>query len=170
MPRSREVTDSVVVAVDPQTAYARISDVTQMGRWSPENTGAALRDPGAPVRVGTRFVGSNVRRGFRWHTECVVTAAEPGRLFAFAVRKFGVRKPVLPVAIASWEYRFEPVEGGSRITETWYDDRAAWPDALTAVFDRLATGTPGFAVYQRGNIRRTLERLKTELEAEAHAG
>ncbi len=162
-----EISDSVVVAVDPRTAYARISDVTRMGRWSPENTGAVLTAPEAPVGPGTRFVGSNVRRGFRWHTECVVTVAEPGSRFAFAVRKFGIGTPILPVAIATWEYRFEPVDGGTLVTEIWRDDRVKWPDAAAAVFDRLATGRAGFAVFQRGNIRRTLDRLKSELETEA---
>ncbi|HLS75537.1 MAG TPA: SRPBCC family protein [Nocardia sp.] len=137
-----------------------------MGRWSPENTGAVLSGSAREVRPGTRFVGSNVRRGFRWHTECVVTVADPGSRFAFAVRKFGIGRPVLPVAVATWEYRFAPVEGGTLVTEIWRDDRVRWPDPVTAVFDRLATGQPGFARYQRGNIRRTLDRLKTELEAE----
>lgn len=165
--RITEISDSVVVAVDPQTAYARVSDVTQMGRWSPENTGAVLSDSGAPMGAGARFVGSNVRRGFRWHTECVVTAAEPGSRFAFAVRKWGLGKRLLPVTIATWEYRFEPVDGGTRVTEIWHDDRVKWPDAAAAVFDRLATGKRGFAEFQRGNIRRTLDRLKSELEAES---
>ncbi|WP_245649740.1 SRPBCC family protein [Nocardia shimofusensis] len=165
--RTTEVSDSVVVAVDPQTAYERVGDVTQMGRWSPENTGAVLADPGAPVSAGARFVGSNVRRGFRWQTECVVTAAEPGSRFAFAVRKFGIGKPLLPVAIATWEYRFEPVDGGTKVTEIWHDDRAKWPDAVVSIYDRLVTGKRGFAEFQRGNIRRTLDRLKSELEAEA---
>ncbi|WP_324188043.1 SRPBCC family protein [Nocardia higoensis] len=166
--RILEISDSVVIAVDPQTAYERVSDVTQMGRWSPENTGAVLADPGAPVSAGARFVGSNVRRGFRWRTGCVVTAAEPGRRFAFAVREFGIGKPLLPVSIATWEYRFEPVDGGTRVTEIWHDDRTGWPDAAASVFDRLATGgRGGFAEFQRGNIRRTLDRLKSELEAEA---
>lgn len=163
MARDMQVSDSVVIAVDPMTAYDNVSDVTRMGRWSPENTGATLT---GPVRAGTEFVGSNVRRGFRWNTGCVVTAAEPGQRFAFQVRRFGIRTPRLTVAIATWEYTFEPVDGGTRVTETWYDDRTGWPDAAAAVFDRLATGTRGFAVYQRGNIRRTLEKLKRELEAE----
>lgn len=168
--RPLEISDSVVVAVDPGTAYERVSDVTQMGRWSPENTGAVLSGTDTTVRVGTRFVGSNVRRGFRWHTECVVTVADPGRRFAFAVRRFGIGKPILPVAIATWEYAFAPVDGGTLVTEIWRDDRVRWPDAAAGVFDRLATGASGFAEFQRGNIRRTLDRLKSELEAEASRG
>ncbi|MFC8529742.1 SRPBCC family protein [Nocardia sp. NPDC057227] len=166
MARTMQITDSIVIAVDPATAYDNIADVTRMGRWSPENTGAVLDAPGRPAQVGTTFVGANVRSGFRWHTGCVVTAAEPGSRFAFQVQRWGVRKPALRVAVASWEYRFEPVDGGTRVTETWTDDRAKWPDAVASVFDRLATGKRGFAEFQRGNIRRTLARLKEVLESE----
>ncbi|MGN2636915.1 SRPBCC family protein [Nocardia takedensis] len=165
MARSMQVSDSVVIAVDPNTAYDAVADVTAMKQWSPENTGAVLDSPGRPVRVGDGFVGSNVRAGMRWHTWCVVTAADPGERFAFQVRRWGVRKPSLRVAVASWEYRFESAEGGTRVTETWIDDRRSWPDAVAAVFDRLVTGKRGFAEFQKGNIRRTLARLRADLEA-----
>ncbi|WP_040792529.1 SRPBCC family protein [Nocardia paucivorans] len=162
--RTMQVSDSIVVAVDPVTAYDAVSDVTQMPRWSPENTGAVVPRPGQPAYVGMIFIGSNRRGPMRWKTECTVTAAERGVRFAFEVRRFGVVRPVLPVAVATWEYRFEPVEGGTRITETWYDDRTGWPDTPALWFDRVATGKRGFDEYQRGNIRRTLERMKIELE------
>ncbi|MEV0028779.1 SRPBCC family protein [Nocardia sp. NPDC050793] len=167
MPRTKQVSDSVVVAIEPVTAYDRVSDVTQIRRWSPENTGAVLAEPGAPARVGLRFVGTNVRRGVRWSTGCEITAADRGARFAFEVRRYGLRKPVLPVAIATWEYRFEAVPGGTRITEIWTDDRRCWPDLPTLWFDRLVTGRPGFAEFQRGNIRQTLDRLKADLESAA---
>src|SRR5699024_10420590 len=57
MARPRTVSDSIEIAVDPQTAYAAVSDITQMGRWSPENTGGTVDDPGAGggVDVGASF-------------------------------------------------------------------------------------------------------------------
>lgn len=166
MARTMQISDSIVIAVDPATAYDNIADVTRMGRWSPENTGAVLDSPGRPARVGDGFVGANARRGMRWHTRCVVTAADPGSRFAFQVRHWGLRKPALRVAVASWEYRFEAVDGGTKVTETWIDDRTRWPDAVAAVFDRVVTGKRGFAEFQRGNIRRTLAGLKAALESE----
>ena len=162
-----QVSDSVVIAVDPSVAYDRVSDVTQTHRWSPENTGAKVERPGTPAFVGMTFVGSNVRRGVRWVTGCEVTAADPGQRFAFKVNRYGFGKPLLRVPIATWEYRFEPVEGGTRVTEVWTDDRRKWPDAVALRFDKVATGKPGFAEFQRGNIRRTLDKLKTILESEA---
>ena len=168
MARIKEVSDDVIIAVDPSIAYENVSDVTQMPRWSPENTGAeidASETPQASAKayVGMTFVGSNARSGFRWHTRCEVTEADPGRKFTFRVREYGFGKPILKVPVATWSYSFEPVEGGCKVTETWTDDRR-WPDAVAAVFDRIVTGKPGFAQFQQGNIRRTLEGLKAELE------
>ena len=168
MARIKEVSDDVIIAVDPLTAYEHVSDVTQMPRWSPENTGAVIEESAGDEHtgqayVGMKFVGSNARSGVRWRTGCEVTAADPGRRFAFRVREYGFRRPFLKVPVASWAYTFEPVAEGCRVTETWTDDRG-WPDAVAAVFDRVATRKPGFAEFQRGNIRRTLDGLKVELE------
>ncbi len=44
MSRALTVSDTVVVGVEPDVVYAALSDVRQMGRWSPENTGAELAD------------------------------------------------------------------------------------------------------------------------------
>jgi hypothetical protein len=96
----------------------------------------------------------------------VVTAAEPGRRFAFDVRKIGPRKPLIPGRIASWEYTFEPTEHGTRVTETWLDHRAGWPDWVAAAFDKTATGGRLFSDFQRRNIRRTLAAMKADLESQ----
>ncbi len=166
MSRALTVSDTVVVGVEPDVVYAALSDARQMGRWSPENAGAELADPGAPIGIGTVFVGTNRRGRARWRTRCVVTAADPGRRFAFDVRAWGPGRRLLPVRVASWEYTFEPAVGGTLVTETWLDGRTGWPDWTASVFDRVATGRDSFATFQRGNIRRTLDRLKRELEWE----
>ena len=167
MERELEVSGSIVIAVDPATAYDAVSDVRQMGRWSPENRGAVVKDGFEHAYVGMQFVGDNKRGSVRWQTECVVTDAEPGRRFAFVVRRYGFGRVMVPVRIASWAYDFEPVDGGTRVTETWSDGRTGWPDFTTRVFDPIATRKPSFAEFQKGNIRRTLANLKTELEAVA---
>lgn len=164
MARDMTVRDSIVVDVDPETVYAQVSDPTQMGRWSPENRGAVVLGKPGPAYVGMEFVGSNRRGRGRWVTRCVVTAADPGRRFAFDVRTWGVRRPSVPVRIATWEYTFEAADGGTLVTETWTDGRRGWPDLVTGVFDRAATGGRTFADFQRRNIARTLRNLKADLE------
>lgn len=162
MSRERSVSDNVTIDVTPEVAYDAVSDVTQMGRWSPENTGAETSRPGR-LEVGDHFLGSNVRRGFRWQTECTVIAASPGERFAFRVHRIGRGRFLVNGAIATWEYRFEGLDDGStRVTETWTDDRG-WPDRVAAIFDKAVTGGSLFADFQKKNIRRTLDRLQREL-------
>ena len=164
MARDMTVSESIVIAAPADELYAQISDPTQMPRWSPENTGAVVPEAGRAAYVGMEFTGSNKRGPGRWVTRCVVTAAEPGRRFAFDVKAYGWPVPLLPVSIASWEYAFEEVDGGTRVTETWTDGRRRWPDRLTGLFDPLATGKPSFAEFQRRNIAKTLKNMKADFE------
>lgn len=167
MPRTLTVSDSIVVNRDADEIYAKISDPSLMGNWSPENKGATLLHDGGDAHVGMTFDGHNKRGGFGWTTRCTVTAAEPGKLFAFKVRAIGVKTPRIPGTIATWEYRLEPVDGGTLVTETWTDDRKSWPDAVANVFDKIATRGKVFADFQRKNIAVTLRNLKRELEKPA---
>ncbi|MFD3441732.1 SRPBCC family protein [Streptomyces sp. NPDC058685] len=165
MKRTMTVSDSIVIDAPPATIYDQVSDPTRMGRWSPENRGATPVDGTRVAHVGMVFDGHNKRGPMRWTTRCTVTAAEPGERFAFRVHAIGRRKPVLKAPIASWEYRFEAVDGGTRVIETWTDDRRSWPDALAGAFDRVATRGRTFADFQRKNIAITLRNLKKVMES-----
>jgi hypothetical protein len=112
-----EVTEPMSAA--PATVYTLVSDVTRMGRWSPETTSCRWLDGADGPAVGARFRGTNRHRALRWTTTCTVTAADPGREFAFDVDFAG-----LP--IAHWAYRFEPAPGGCTVTEAWTDRRPGW--------------------------------------------
>lgn len=159
-----QVHDSIVIAADPLTIYRQIADPSQMGRWSPENMGAVVPTPGEPAAVGTSFVGSNRRGRARWVTRCTVTASDPGRRFAFDVTEIGPKRPSLKAPIASWSYDFETVDGGTKVTETWTDNRTGWPDFAASIFDRIVTGGKLFCDFQRRNIAKTLARLKADLD------
>lgn len=158
------VDDSIVIATDPLTIYRQVADPSQMGRWSPENRGAEVPTPGEPATVGTVFVGSNRRGRARWVTRCTVTDADPGRRFAFDVREIGPRKPFIKGPIASWSYDLEAVDGGTKVTETWTDNRTRWPDLIAAGFDKVVTGGQLFSDFQRRNIAKTLARMKQDLD------
>jgi uncharacterized protein YndB with AHSA1/START domain len=167
MTRTMTVSDTVDIDASADELYSLISDPTRMGQWSPENRGAIVLNPAenGAAFIGMTFEGRNKRGRARWTTRCTVTAADPGRRFAFRVHTIGVKKPRLRGANASWEYRFEPTpNGGTRVTETWTDDRTAWPDALAAAFDRIVTRGRTFPEFQQINIRRTLDALKRAVE------
>ncbi|MEU3030167.1 SRPBCC family protein [Streptomyces incarnatus] len=168
MARVFTVSDSIHIDVSPDVAYQAICRPGDMGRWSPENLGTTEGTGHAPAELGTTFVGRNKRGRFRWVTRCTVTAAEPGHRFAFRVHAIGIGRPRLRGPIAGWEYRFEPADGGTRVTETWTDDRRAWPAFVADTFDRIATGGHTFAAFQARNIRATLRNLKRELETGAN--
>ena len=100
--------ESVVVAATPEALYDLVSDVARTGEWSPVCT-ACWWDEGASGRVGDWFNGRNEVPGRTWETRSQVVAAERGREFAWAVRGTLVR----------WGYTLEPVDGGTRLTESW---------------------------------------------------
>jgi len=97
---------SVHIPAEREQVWELITDVTQMGRWSPECTGGRWTRGAGPA-VGARFVGSN-RHGFvRWSTHCTVVAADEPSHFAFDVRESRMR----------WGFRLEAVDGGTLLTE-----------------------------------------------------
>jgi hypothetical protein len=100
--------DSVVVATSPEALYDLVSDVTRTGEWSPICR-ACWWDEGASAEVGAWFTGRNEVPGRTWETRSQVVAADRGREFAFLVGGRLVR----------WAFTFEPVDGGTRLTESW---------------------------------------------------
>lgn len=164
MSRRMKVSGSVVIpGVTPAEVYSQVSDPTRMARWSPENIGAQVESGAGSLVVGDVFVGANQRGGSRWQTRCMVVAADPGERFTFDVIAWGPRTPVLRLPIARWEYEFEAVDGGTRVTETWRDARRHWPDAVADLVDARLTGGRTFAAFQEHNIARTLDALRGDL-------
>src|SRR5579875_3599496 len=100
--------ESVVVACPPGTLYEMVSDVTRMGEWSPICR-QCWWDEGQGPKEGAWFTGRNQTPERTWGTRSQVVAARPGQEFAFMVNGGRVR----------WGYTFEPVDGGTRLTESW---------------------------------------------------
>jgi len=99
---------SIVIASSPDALYDLVSDVTRTGEWSPVCM-SCWWDDGAGPRAGAWFTGRNKVPGRTWETRSEVVAAEPGREFAWLVGGAWVR----------WGYTFTPVDGGTRVTESW---------------------------------------------------
>src|SRR4051812_21599313 len=100
--------DSVVVRSSPDALYDLVSDVTRTGEWSPVCTGCWW-DEGATGQVGDWFTGHNETPQRTWETRSQVVTADRGREFAWLV---GGR-------LARWGFLLEPLDGGTRLTETW---------------------------------------------------
>ena len=147
-----EVRESIAAA--PETVYALVSDVTRMGEWSPETSSCQWVGTDRGPRAGARFRGTNKRGPLFWTTTCRVTAAEPGRRFAFTVTWFG--QP-----ISDWSYDFIAEDGGCTVVEAWADRRhAGFKVASVPVM-----GIRDRAAHNRRGMVATLAALKSTAEA-----
>jgi hypothetical protein len=145
---SHHVEVSRVVAATPERMYELVSDLPRMGEWSPENDGGSwVKGASGPV-VGAKFEGANHLGKRKWKTMAVVTAAVPGREFAFDVTAAGVQ-------VAGWGFTFEPVDDGTKVTHFWDDHRSAVITKLTG----LALGVKDRASHNRTNMEAMLDRL-----------
>ena len=105
--RSARDEASIEVAAPPDRLYDLVSDITRMGRLSPECTGGKwLGDASGPA-VGASFKGRNRRGLIRWSTVNRVVEANRGREFAFETAQSGTR----------WGYLFEPRGDTTLVTE-----------------------------------------------------
>src|SRR5438874_1202967 len=98
------------MAASPDRVWQLISDVTQIGRFSPETFEAEWIDGATGPAVGARFRG-HVRRNGRgpvYWTKCKVVASEPGREFAFQVE-------LRDKAVSTWRYQLEPASSGADV-------------------------------------------------------
>lgn len=146
--------EQVVINATPEHIYDLVSDLTRMGEWSPECQRLEWTDGATGPAPGARFVGHNrggPRGILRWSRRGRVLTADRGREFAFVTEEGGHEG-------VQWRYRFEPVDGGTRVTES-YDVKwiPAWARILDVPTNRHRELVEG--------MRHTLGRLKTAAEA-----
>jgi uncharacterized protein YndB with AHSA1/START domain len=151
--------DSVTVHIDapPERVWALVSDVTRIGRYSPETFEAEWLDGATGPAVGVRFRG-HVRRNGRgpvYWTTSSITECEPNRAFAFGVGAPGK-------ALNTWSYRLEPAaDGGTDVTESF-----RLTDTLPLrVYWTLFGWARGRT--NRDGMQRTLEAVKADAESGA---
>ncbi len=95
----------------PARVYELISDVSAIGRWSP-NAGDVAFDHSAGPRVGDWFSGRNRRDGKEWTTRSQVVKADPGAAFGFVVG--GAES-----GIVRWEWTLAPQGRGTVVQQSW---------------------------------------------------
>lgn len=145
---------TVQMAASPERIWALVSDVTNVGRFSPETFEAQWLDGATGPAVGVRFRG-HVRRNGRgpvYWTTCTIVACDPGRSFGFTV--MAGRSTV-----NTWRYRLEPSGDGTDVTES-FELSDAWPVRLYWALFGWARGRTN-----REGMRTTLERIRAVAEA-----
>ncbi len=142
------------IAASPEAVYAAISDVTRTGEWSSECVECRWHDGSDGPAVGATFDGTNRNGDKEWVTQGKVTVAEPGREFVFECS-------MMDFHYATWGYRIETIDGGSRVTE-WSEDLR--PDSVLEMSAEMS-GVPDRAERNRETMSDTLERLAAALES-----
>jgi len=145
---------STVIRAPAEQIYDLVADLPRMGEWSPECAAVEWLDGATGPAVGAGFVGHN-RTGPRglvkWSRRGTVRAAERGVEFAFATEEGGVEG-------TTWRYRLEPIEGGTRVTESYTVDKIPmWARIMDVPLNRHAD--------LLRNMTHTLAHLKAAAEA-----
>jgi hypothetical protein len=149
--------DSVTVHMDAPAdqIWELVSDVTKIGRYSPETFEAVWVEPATGPAVGAKFRGHVKRngRGPTYWTTCTVTECEPGKSFFF-----GVGNGDVPLNV--WGYQLEPAPaGGTDVTESF----ALKQQLGLKIYWALLGWARGRT--NREGMRTTLERIKAEVES-----
>lgn len=139
-PETRQVSESVVVAADPEQIFALLADPGRHAEL--DGSGTVRGSVRGPKRLyqGATF-GMRMRIGLPYLIRNTVVEFEENRRIAW--RHFNRHV---------WRYELEPVPGGTRVTETF-----DWSTALAPKVLELA-GAP--RANARG-ISATLEQLRT---------
>jgi len=144
------------IAVKPETVWPLVADLTQMGRWSPENEGVEWLKGASGPAVGVTFKGANRHGSKTWTTHGRIIEATPNKAIAFLVN-------VGPFKVAEWRYELAASPTGCLVTESTVDRRGA----VAKFLGRHATGIDDRATHNRATMEQTLARLKAAAESPA---
>jgi len=150
----RQDSHSVVIEARGERIYELVAELPRMGDWSPECRQVAWLDGSTGPVEGATFIGHNQGGPLglmKWSRHGRVLTADPGREFAFVTEEGGRES-------TEWRYRLEPVEGGTRVTESY---AVRWIPTWARIVD-VPTNR---ARELREAMRHTLERLKAAAEA-----
>ena len=149
MPEPARGQETIEVKASPEAVYDLVADISNMGRFSPETYACEWIGSTGPS-VGAKFKAKNKFKLMRWSNTCEVITAERGKEFAF-------RRPG-PDTSTTWRYTFESVDDGTRVTESWHQERLP-PAIMRAMIGLMMRGRDLDA-----SVQTTLERIKTAAE------
>lgn len=141
------------IAAPPGAVFAALTDITRMGEWSPETYAAEWNEGFSGAEVGATFTGHNRNGDLEWSTEAKIVELVPDERFFFDCM-------VGDFVYASWGYRIEATETGSRVTEYWQDHR---PDEVKDMAAEIS-GVHDRESHNRAGMDATLDALAAALE------
>jgi Polyketide cyclase / dehydrase and lipid transport len=149
----RQDTHSLVMDAPADRIYALVADLARMGEWSPECRQVEWLDGSTEPAEGATFIGHNQGGPLglmKWSRRGRVLTADPGREFAFVTEESGRQS-------TEWRYRLEPMDGGTRVAESY----TVW---WIPTWARVVDVPTNRARELREAMRHTLERLKVAAE------
>jgi Polyketide cyclase / dehydrase and lipid transport len=149
---------ATVVGAAADRIYDLVADMPRMGEWSPECQRVEWEGEAGGPAQGATFVGHNrggPRGLMKWSRRGRVLVADRGREFAFVTEEGGHESTV-------WRYRFEAVDGGTKVTESYEVKRIpAWARIVDVPTNR--------ARELNEAMEQTLARLKRAAEVRDEA-
>jgi uncharacterized protein YndB with AHSA1/START domain len=145
------VSVSRVIAATPEVLFAIVADPNQHPAIDGSGTVRQAREA-SPTRLalGDTF-GMSMHMYMPYKMVNEIVELEPDRRIAWTPRLDGPAAIARWIGPVIWRYEFEPVEGGTRVTETWDPTRSR---------QRSVYGPLGMAKQVGPNMERTLERLE----------
>jgi Polyketide cyclase / dehydrase and lipid transport len=148
----KSISESIEINAAPSAVFALVTDLPNMGKYSPENTGGKWLDGATNAALGAKFRGSNTQGTKNWTTLSGVTTFSPDTNFVFRVTSFGM-------PVATWSYQLEATATGTKVTETWDDNRFGIMKFFSGLILKDREG------FTRTSIHQTLSLMKEHLEA-----
>jgi hypothetical protein len=144
MSDTQQVSVSRVIPAPAEVLFAIVADANRHADFDgSDSVRGAVGDP-EPLELGSKF-GMSMRIGLPYRISNEVVEYEKDRLIAW--QHFGKHR---------WRYELEPIDGGTRVTETFDYSTAAWPKGIELM---------GYPTKHCANIDATLERLASVLES-----
>ena len=138
------VSVSRVVNATPETIFELLTDPARHGEIDGSGMVQQARGESKRLTMGSKF-GMDMKFGFvPYRITNEVVEYEENRLIAWQ-----------HVGKHRWRYELEPVEGGTKVTESF-----DWSTAISPKMIELM----GYPKQHRGNIEATLERLAAAVE------
>jgi hypothetical protein len=146
----RVISESVDIAAPPDVVFAILADPRQQSRIDGSGSVRGLLKGPDRLSKGATFGVDMKLFGLPYKIRNTVVEFEEGRRVAW--RHFGGHR---------WRYVLEPIEGGTRVTESFDYSMYAAPQ-------RLLIEAFGFPARNRAGIAGTLVNLKEAAESDTH--
>ncbi|MCU1588392.1 MAG: Dimethyladenosine transferase methylation [Frankiales bacterium] len=140
-----------VIPAAPEAIFALLADPAKHAEIDGSGSLVALKGDSQQLQLGSTF-GMSMKMGVPYSMQSTVVEYEPNRRIAWQTRGPGAIGRRVGGRI--WRYELEPVDGGTRVTESWDISKES---PLTRPMVRRA------AEQTRKNMTATLERIEQVL-------